>query len=67
MQTGRDESSAIGNKPNTNKQLGFTQGVGAKSATVAHVAMQVPKPALHAMMAGGAATTVTPKVKPAAV
>jgi hypothetical protein len=42
------------------------QGVGANRPTVAHVAMHVPSPTLHAMMAGGAATIVTPKVNPAA-
>lgn len=41
-------------------------GVGAKRPIVAQVAMQVPRPTLQAMMAGGAATMVTPKVNPAA-
>lgn len=41
-------------------------GVGANKPTVAQVAMQVPRPTLHAMMAAGAPIMVTPKVKPAA-
>ena len=57
---GNYESDVVG----TRSQL-KSQGVGAKSATTAHVAIQVPRPALHAMMAGGTPTMVTPKVKPA--
>jgi len=52
-----------------NTHLGLScrvHGVGAKSATVAHVAMQAPRPVLHPMMATGAPTMVTPNVKPAA-
>jgi hypothetical protein len=42
------------------------QGVGANNATVAQVAMQAPSPVLHAKIAGGAPTIVTPKTHPAA-
>lgn len=45
---------------------GNSHGVGAKSATVAQVAIQPPRATLHATMAGGPPTTVTPNVKPAA-
>ena len=44
------------------------QGVGAKRATVAQAAEQVPNAALHPRIAGGAATAATtvPNVNPAA-
>ena len=58
---------AITYKPNIDKELAFTQGIGAMSAVTAHTVMQAPKPALHARMAGGAATAATvPKTQPAA-
>lgn len=43
------------------------QGVGAKSATEAHVAEQVPSAALHARAAAGAAgdAMTVPNIKPA--
>lgn len=40
-------------------------GIGAKSATVAQVAIQVPRATLQAMMAGGAAGRATPITQPA--
>jgi hypothetical protein len=44
------------------------QGVGANKATVAHAAEQVPKAALHASAAAGAAgaAMIVPNVSPAA-
>jgi hypothetical protein len=46
----------------------MSHGVGAKSATVAQAALQVPNPALHAKIAAGAAAAAmtVPNVKPAA-
>ena len=46
---------------------GYSYGVGASNATVAHAALQVPRAALQARMAAGAAAAATtvPKVKPA--
>jgi hypothetical protein len=43
---------------------GLAQGVGP-SATTAQAAMHVPRPALQAMITGGAAGSATPNVKPA--
>lgn len=59
------ELDAAGSRKMFTRKI-YTQGVGARSAVAAHAAMQVPRPALHAMMAGGAPTMVTPKVNPAA-
>lgn len=49
-------------------QQSIPQGVGAKSPIVAQVAEQVPRAALQAMTAAGAAAAATtvPKVNPAA-
>lgn len=46
---------------------GYIQGIGASNAVAAHAAMHVPRPALQAMIIGGAAGAATvPKVNPAA-
>jgi hypothetical protein len=43
----------------------LAQGVGANKATVAHVAMQVPRAVLQARTAGMTPTAVTPNTAPA--
>ena len=48
------------------RRLPINQGVGANRPMVAQAALHVPRAALHARMAGGAAGSATPMVKPAA-